>query len=174
MTIEFLVEVKEHYSDEAPEAFGFVRFPHAPKNGDVVMLKWLDGRDAYEVTVIDDSKFPELLHVSRDAELLARKNLKPRILCKCVVCGVVAEISNQQPIPAGWHAFTAAHWPAGSERLPALYLRVCGPCWDRTDQGPQKEGKPPAPAFEPPVVTPIGNLHDLLSQVCVHTDDLDP
>ena len=89
-----------------------------------------------------------------------------RIFCRCVCCGVAAQISNEQPIPPGWRAFSAAYWPADSEYLPCLYLRICETCWKKA------EGVTTAPpAFEPPVVTPIGNLNDLLSHVCVHIDE---
>lgn len=48
-------KVIEEYADEAPDDFGFHRFAEHPKVGDVVMLKWLDGRDAYQVRVTECS-----------------------------------------------------------------------------------------------------------------------
>lgn len=46
--------VIEHYDDDngPPEPFGFVALAVHPNPGDVVKLKWLDGRDAYDVRVL--------------------------------------------------------------------------------------------------------------------------
>lgn len=62
MFIEY--EVIEHYQDAAPEPFGHYLHPAGPqpKAGDSIMLKWLDGRDAYRVTV--DRVVGVTLHVS--------------------------------------------------------------------------------------------------------------
>jgi hypothetical protein len=51
--IYFEYLVIEHYVDEPPDEFGHVTFAadQQPKVGDVVMLRWLDGRDAYRVRV---------------------------------------------------------------------------------------------------------------------------
>ena len=47
-------EVEEHYADAPPEPFGhYLHDLTKPKiaKGDVIMLKWLDGSDAYRVRV---------------------------------------------------------------------------------------------------------------------------
>ena len=58
-------EIIEHYrdADSAPEPFGFQMFPvtSPPRVGDVVMLRWLDGKDAYRVQVERVSGY--VLHV---------------------------------------------------------------------------------------------------------------
>jgi hypothetical protein len=50
--LTFAYEVIEHYGDDnPPELFGgYVGGPDV-KAGDKIQLKWLDGRDAYEVVV---------------------------------------------------------------------------------------------------------------------------
>jgi len=64
-----LIEYKviEHFPNDAPELFGFERFPadRAPCVGDVVTLHWIDGRVAYDVRV--DRIVGTTLHV-RSAE----------------------------------------------------------------------------------------------------------
>lgn len=53
MSVFIEYRVIEEYDDAAPEPFGFERIAieSAPKPGDVIMLHWLDGRDAYRVRV---------------------------------------------------------------------------------------------------------------------------
>lgn len=53
MSIRIEYRIVEHYDDEAPEPFGFELIParYVPKPGDVIMLHWLDGREAYQVKV---------------------------------------------------------------------------------------------------------------------------
>lgn len=74
MKIECIYEVKEHHEDEAPETFGHVRFAEQPKIGEQVMLKWIDGRDAYEVVVTHVEPWVKI-DVSRDPIYLARRGL---------------------------------------------------------------------------------------------------
>jgi len=59
--IEYLVI--EHYVDEPPDEFGHALLNQQPKEGDVVMLHWLDGSEAYRVRVdrVDNMR----LHVMR-------------------------------------------------------------------------------------------------------------
>lgn len=42
----------EHYPDMFEEAFGFLYFSKIPEFGEEIMLKWLDGKDAYKTRVI--------------------------------------------------------------------------------------------------------------------------
>lgn len=49
----FGYRVVEHYDDEAPEPFGGYFGSPDVKAGDEIQLKWLDGRDAYMVKVVE-------------------------------------------------------------------------------------------------------------------------
>lgn len=49
--VKFVFHVVEEYDDAAPEDFGGYLAYEFPAPGDVVQLKWLDGRDAYRVRV---------------------------------------------------------------------------------------------------------------------------
>lgn len=54
MSLLVAYKIVEHYSDDdAPEPFGFECLPaeRQPRPGDVIMLHWLDGREAYLVRV---------------------------------------------------------------------------------------------------------------------------
>lgn len=61
IAIEF--RVVEYSDGEPPETFGFVQLTSIPKPGDVVQLRWLDGRDAHGVRVDRVNDFT--LHVRR-------------------------------------------------------------------------------------------------------------
>lgn len=54
--------VIEHFDNDPPEPFGSVVLAATPRPGDIVQLKWLDGRDAYSVRV--DSVSGSTLHVT--------------------------------------------------------------------------------------------------------------
>lgn len=54
-------EVIEHYDDGAAEPFGFAHLATQPSVGDIIMLHWLDGSEAYRVRV--DRKSGTTLHV---------------------------------------------------------------------------------------------------------------
>lgn len=64
------VSVREYYADDAPEEFGtyIYRADRAPELWGRIRLKWLDGTDAHEVTVvnIDD----ERIHVTADESVV--------------------------------------------------------------------------------------------------------
>jgi len=79
MSVDFLVEIELHYNDEAPETFGRMFFPPSalPKKGDTIMLRWLDGQNAFDVRVIDDGDLPRILHVSDDVDFLTRNGFVP-------------------------------------------------------------------------------------------------
>lgn len=62
--IAFGYSVIEHYEDEGPEPFGFYFGTPDVKPGDVIQLKWLDGRDAYRVKV--SSRDGMTLHVKSE------------------------------------------------------------------------------------------------------------
>lgn len=44
--------VIETYEDEVPEPFGGYWAEREPNAGDIIQLKWLNGRDAYKVKVL--------------------------------------------------------------------------------------------------------------------------
>lgn len=51
MILKIQYSVIEHYEDDAPEHFGYVDLEAAPRVDDVIQLKWLSGKDAYQVRV---------------------------------------------------------------------------------------------------------------------------
>ena len=53
ITILYEYKVTEHYDDKesCPEDFGFVQLDHLAKVGEIIQLKWLDGRNAYKLLV---------------------------------------------------------------------------------------------------------------------------
>ena len=54
MGIQVMYEVVEHFDgDNAPEPFGDYLASGKIIKGDVITLKWLDGRNAYDVQVFD-------------------------------------------------------------------------------------------------------------------------
>jgi hypothetical protein len=53
LEIQYGYDVIEHYTDEPPEDFGSYTHPEGePKIGEVILLRWLDGRPAHEATII--------------------------------------------------------------------------------------------------------------------------
>lgn len=54
MTFRLGFTVRQIYGDDAPEIFGTEMFDsdRVPKPGDVIMLHWLDGSDAYRARVL--------------------------------------------------------------------------------------------------------------------------
>jgi len=59
--LTFGYRVIEHYPDEPPEPFGGYEGSPNVKAGDMIQLKWLDGRDAYKAKVV--SRDEMTLHV---------------------------------------------------------------------------------------------------------------
>lgn len=50
--IQIVYMVIEHYADDACEPFGtYLHDGDPPRQGDMIQLKWLDGRDAHRVMV---------------------------------------------------------------------------------------------------------------------------
>lgn len=57
MTVQFELNVTELFDGEPPEPFGTMRVERLPEAGDTVMLKWLDGTEAYSVRVVRRNGF---------------------------------------------------------------------------------------------------------------------
>ena len=53
MSVSWLFEVTERYDDGFKEAFGFTRLRERPVPGAIIQLRWLDGRLAYRVRVLE-------------------------------------------------------------------------------------------------------------------------
>ena len=53
MAIKIMYEVIELYDDDdAPEPFGYEALDHVPKAEEIIQLHWLDGSEAYKVSVV--------------------------------------------------------------------------------------------------------------------------
>jgi hypothetical protein len=139
-----ILDVVEYYSDDGPETFGSMRFNKIPSQGDVIMLRWIDGRPAYEATVVSvEVESRGRIVVSRDLVFLQSKKFPlppagPRAFCVCSGCGKEHEVSREVPVPPGWRAFSVRRWPWGSgfEEMGSLYLRLCASCVGGMDAGP--------------------------------------
>ena len=62
MMVQVGYRVVEHFTDQGPEEFGMEFLDERPTAGDVVLLHWLDGSNAYKVNVLSVTE-DNVLHV---------------------------------------------------------------------------------------------------------------